>query len=194
MVATFLQHELESSRFGTTLRELLKREHVSLSVVAMPEVTDLVANEQRRDILRLHRGYGSTGDDAYLSGFPTIDVSWEWWALAPAEILTVRYIDWDYWLELSDHTRLPTRAAARIAAGICIHGVNNDGFLAGADTLRSGGSFPPLILVSAGRGERIVALEGHSRLTAYALAPESLPPALPVLLGTSSVIASWSCY
>lgn len=36
-------------------------------------------------------------------------------------------------------------------------------------------------------------LEGHLRLTAYALAPECLPEELPVILGTSPSLPSWGC-
>jgi len=44
-----------------------------------------------------------------------------------------------------------------------------------------GADAPPLIVV--GNGERLVVLEGHTRLTRYALQPDALPPALNVLLG-----------
>jgi hypothetical protein len=41
-----------------------------------------------------------------------------------------------------------------------------------------GGDAPPLIVV--GDDERLVVLEGHTRLTRYALQPDALPPALTV--------------
>jgi hypothetical protein len=53
---------------------------------------------------------------------------------------------------------------------------------------------PPLILVSADDGATRVVLEGHTRLTAYALAPETLPDESEVLLGLSPEIASWDEY
>ena len=41
------------------------------------------------------------------------DVRWEWMAITPAELATVRYIDYDYWVELSGGTRLAAGAAPR---------------------------------------------------------------------------------
>jgi hypothetical protein len=44
----------------------------------------------------------------------------------------------------------------------------------------------------------LVVLEGHTRLTAtalaLALAPEHLPDKTPILLGTSPGVANWPCY
>lgn len=44
-------------------------------------------------------------------------------------------------------------------------------------------SSPELILVGAQEGGPLVLLEGHVRLTAYFLAPECIPPLLPVIVG-----------
>jgi hypothetical protein len=40
----------------------------------------------------------------------------------------------------------------------------------------------------------MVLLEGHVRLTSYALWPEYLPDELEILLGLSENAASWGCY
>jgi hypothetical protein len=60
-----------------------------------------------------HRGYGTRTD--YFDGFPD-DARWQWMAISPAELARVRYIDYDYWVELSGGTRLAVAAAARIRA------------------------------------------------------------------------------
>jgi hypothetical protein len=39
-----------------------------------------------------------------------------------------------------------------------------------------------------------VAVEGHVRLTAYALFPEYLPEELPAYLGTSEAIVDWALF
>jgi hypothetical protein len=39
-----------------------------------------------------------------------------------------------------------------------------------------------------------VALEGNTRLTAYALVPEAIPSEVRVLIGTSPAIARWDEY
>lgn len=69
-----------------------------------------------------------------------------------------------------------------------------DHFLALAEIFRNGVSWEPIICVRAGEGRPVVVLEGHARLTAMALAAESVPQETPVLLGTSESIADWPCY
>jgi hypothetical protein len=51
----------------------------------------------------------------------------------------------------------------------------------------------PLIAVRVPGGP-LVLLEGHVRLTAYALFPDYLPPELEIYLGESSDLAGWSEY
>jgi hypothetical protein len=60
-----------------------------------------------------------------------------------------------------------------------------------ARQVADGARFPPLILVTTGPGGELVVLEGHSRLTAYMLAREHLPPELQVLLGSSPAMTCW---
>ena len=110
------------------------------------------------------------------------------------EMLSVRYIDWSYWLELSGQTRLPTEAAARIRAGRQAFGVPNDGALALANDLAHGLRWPPLIVVSAHPEGGDVVLEGHVRLTAMALAAEALPNEIETLRGVSPGMTRWSNY
>lgn len=53
------------------------------------------------------------------------------------------------------------------------------------------GVTPELIAATASLESPRVLIEGHSRLTTYALFPKCLPPWLEVLLGFSPAIASW---
>jgi len=106
-------------------------------------------------------------------------------AVTPAELATVRYIDYDYWVELSGGTRLAVDAAPRIRAGVAPFGVSSDWALGMAREVARGARFPPLILVTTGPGGDLVVLEGHARLTAYMLARDQLPPELEVLVGSS---------
>jgi hypothetical protein len=50
---------------------------------------------------------------------------------------------------------------------------------------------PELIAVTNSAHSPLVLVEGHYRLTAYALFPASLPPELEILLGVSDEITSW---
>jgi hypothetical protein len=53
---------------------------------------------------------------------------------------------------------------------------------------------PPELIAVATPGGPLVLIEGHARLTAYALYPEFLPDELEILLGTSEDVAQWSEY
>jgi hypothetical protein len=84
-------------------------------------------------------------------------------------VARVRYTEYSYWNELSGGSRLPVDAAVRIRAGIRVFDVPNDRFRAAALAVARGVRFDPLILggvTPAG----LVCLEGHLRLTGYALA------------------------
>jgi predicted nuclease of predicted toxin-antitoxin system len=50
------------------------------------------------------------------------------------------------------------------------------------------------VLVAAADDAPLMVLEGHARLTAYALAPDALPAELPALVGVSPDVARWGCY
>src|SRR5262249_1795295 len=143
---------------------------------------DDAENQARLRLLTEHREYGTrTG---LFDGFPD-DVSWQWMAITPAELTRVRYIDYDYWVELSGGTRRAVDAAPRIRAGAAPFGVPSDWALGMAREVARGARFPPLILVTTGPGGDLVVLEGHARLTAYTLARDRLPPELEVLVGSS---------
>jgi hypothetical protein len=192
MIAVFLQAELRSERFGAELAQLLAHDRRDHAIVAAPDLREPAANAYRRRLLGAFRGYGR--DERLFEGFPA-DVQWEWVALTPGELFQVRYIDYSYWNALSGGSRLPRDAAPFIRAGGLVFGtMDTSGFLHIAEALRKGAKFPPLILVRAGETAPLVLLEGHVRLTAYALAPERVPAELPVLLGTSPGFLRWGCY
>lgn len=192
MVALFLRTELRSGRWRDGLRALLKRAGLPERVVTAPDLGCDGENQARLWLLTEHRGYGARTD--YFVGFPD-DVCWRWMAVTPAELSGVRYIEYDYWNELSGGTRLAADAARRIRAGVSPFGVPNDRVLAMARAVAAGASFPPLILVTTDLGrEGVTVLEGHVRLTAFMLARDRLPPELEVLVGSSPTMAGWDCW
>lgn len=190
MVATFLAGELGSERFGATLAGALDGAGAGRALVEAPNVADAAANALRRRLLAETRGYGS--GEGLFAGFPD-DVSWDVVALRPEELAAVRYIDYDYWVELSGGTRAPADAARRIVAGIDVFGVSSRGFLDAAAAYVPADA-TELIVVTAGAGHPVVVLEGHVRLTVYALRPALVPSELQVLLGTSAGITAWALY
>lgn len=198
MIAEFLRQEYASrERYGVRLDACLRDEAMSPRLITDPVLTNQSDNAQRRRLFGRYRGYGS-GEPSYLTGFPSEGVAWSWANLSRDEMLRVRYIRYRYWTALSAGTRSPTVAAARIRAGIEVYGVSNAGFLGLADRLREGLRVPPLILatalVTAADADALVVMEGHARLTAFALAPEAIPDELEVLVGASPAISRWDEY
>jgi hypothetical protein len=115
-------------------------------------------------------------------GFPD-NVVWERAALTRDEVLTVLYIGWDWWLTVSNGTRLATVAAQVQEA--------DEGDRAIAEAAATN---PELIVVTDPKRSKLVLLEGHVRLTAYATFPECLPDELEVYLGISPRIREWSLW
>lgn len=188
MVAVFLRGELPSGHTGPAIERALAKTGVDPRVVREPDVSDPDANATRRRLLAEARGYDGAG---LFNGFPA-DVRWEWAAITPEELMSVRYIDYSYWVELSGGTRLPTDGARRIREGVEPFGVPSAGFFELADELATGAQFSPLILVDGPAG--LVVLEGHARLTAYALQRAAVPPELEVLVGSSPSMSRWALY
>jgi hypothetical protein len=107
--------------------------------------------------------------------------------------LAIRYIDDGYWVELSGGTRLATETARRIRTGEA-EPEHARTFLRIAAALDRGTAFHEMIVVTSGGDAPLVALEGHLRLTVYALRPEQIPEPLAVIVGTSPHMAEWGCY
>jgi hypothetical protein len=118
--------------------------------------------------------------EGLFAGFPG-DVRWERVALTRDEVLSILYINWDWWLTVSRGTRLATVAAE-------VQG-RDDGDRAIA---RAATTNPELIVVTDPARSKLVLLEGHVRLTAYGAFPEHLPEELEAYLGTSPTMDRWS--
>ncbi|WP_222432377.1 hypothetical protein [Leekyejoonella antrihumi] len=186
MVAYYLAGELTSERFGEAIRAELAARHLPEDVLTRPDLGDENGNRARRAVLAATRGYGQ--DREMFEHFPD-DVRWVWAQLMPAELARVRYIEYSYWNELSDGSRLSVDAARRIEKGVRVFGVSNDRFLAAAEAVKRGDRFPPLILAGP-HDEDLVCLEGHLRLTAYALAGFPIP--LDCLIGSAPALTRWT--
>ena len=186
MVALFLSGELSSERFGSVIRATLRACGQSEQLLADPDLHDAKANQARRALLAVTRGYGE--DRELFAHFPA-DVRWEWIELTAPELARVRYIEYSYWNELSGGSRRPADAAQRINVGVRPWGVSNERFQTAARALRSGERFPPLILAGRHRDD-LVCLEGNLRLTAHALA--GFPMAIKCLVGTAPALERWA--
>jgi hypothetical protein len=187
VLATFLRAELDSDRWRDTLRGLLEEAGEDEVVLKSPNIDDPRENALRAQLLERHRGWLSR--EGLFGDFPE-RVDWRRAVLTRDEVLATRYINWDWWLVVSGGTRSPVDAATRIRAGEA-PGLTAAGHEPIAARLRSADPPPELILVAPPDFSGLVALEGHVRLTAYALFPEYLPDQLEVFVGTSEDMHRW---
>jgi hypothetical protein len=191
MIAAFLYAELHSPRFCKVIETYLQRYDVDRHIIQAPDLQNGQENAFRRTILAAYRDYGQGW--GYFEGFPG-EVRWERVGLTKQEVEQVKYIEYDYWVELSGGSRLALYGAKRALAGINVFGLSSKYFVDIAETLRHGAQFPTLIFVGRNEENYLVVLEGHTRLTAYLIASECLPAELEVIVGFSEQITQWGCY
>ena len=180
MVAVFLRCEIGSSRFAPTILAILNRDARERQIIDQPDLANLADNAYRRQVLGEWRGYQR--DANVFKDFPA-DVRWYRAQATMADLAQVRYINYDYWIELSGGSRLVTDAVERIRRGVEVFRVSNAGFWSMTEALCNGAKFPELIFVGKDERSPLVVLEGHVRLTAYLLRPECAPDAVSVLVG-----------
>ncbi len=157
------------------------------SIIDNPDRNSRQANQIRRELLRLIRGYGA--GQFLFAGFP-IDVTWRRVALEQEDLPKLKYTKCPPWVELSRGTRLVIEGATNIGsdtpaedAAVNIRAV--------ADDLKRGKQYAELIGVDGQNGE-IILMEGHTRATAYAVA--QLPDRIDCLVGSSPSMVRWAFY
>jgi hypothetical protein len=187
VIAVFLRGELDSGRYGEKMRGLLERDARDPEVLRHPDLTDRDQNSYRRKLLDEHRAYERR--EGLFAGFPT-EVEWFRAALSRDEVLDILFINWDWWLRISGGSRRPRDAAYRIRAGK-VAGVTPEEHEPFAAALQNDRPPPELIAVTTPAHSPLVLVEGHVRLTAYALFPGYLSQELVILLGISDRITNW---
>lgn len=188
MILEFLKAEYTSARFSDELKNVLWDFGCDRGIIFSADLQDAVENRTRKRILGAYRGYGE--DRELFEFFPEV-LEWSLCSFSGNDIEKIRYIDYSYWNELSAGTQMPLDAAKTIRNGIKIYDVANDGFLQAAEYIKNGGTFPKLFFLTADY-ENFVIVEGHLRMTAYALVPECFKD-VEVIVGkcSSEQLAQW---
>lgn len=168
MILEYLKAEYSSDRFSEKIRETMKKLSINEKIVLSADLQNASENRQRKDLLGSVRGYGLR--QGMFERFPNV-TEWHLCSFSEEDLGKIRYIDYSYWNELSGGTHLPIDAARTIRKGISIYGQSNDGFINAASYTTSGGVFPKMFFLTADF-ENYVIVEGHQRMTAYAIAPE----------------------
>lgn len=166
MILTFLQGEIESNRFSEKLNYVLDKLLISDKLIINPNLECEEENKKRKDVLSEFRGYGK--DDGLFENFPKI-TEYKFAVFNKFDLDRIFYINYSYWNELSKYTSLSKVAADSIQQGIEPYGVSNKPFWNGLEVYKSGKIFKPIILLTSDYHKFLI-LEGHSRVTIYALA------------------------
>lgn len=189
VIAEFLFAEFNSDRFKNGIIDALGGHDSSL--ITKPNLNDQTENQLRRDILGQTRGFGYNTD--LFENFPA-KVKWYRAVFNKQDLSDVMYINYSYWNELSNDTRLPMYASKNIINQVEVFGVSNQGFLDISLAIKKGKVFPRLIFVSMNEKSRVVVLEGHARLTAYFIDSAYIPDEIEVLIGYSENFSEWDLY
>ena len=169
MVSLFLHGEIGSDRWKNQILEIIEKHNFNKKIVLSPNLLDENENRQRKRILKIFRGYD---DSEIFENFPK-KIDWKLAVLNQDDLLKVKYIEYDYWAELSGGTRFAKDSVSTIKNGTEIFGVKNDNFIRLAEHIKSGNSLEPLIIIASNTdSNKMIVLEGHARLTAIHLAIE----------------------
>jgi len=154
---------------------------VAEAVASDPDLSNEHENALRAAVLGAYRGYGQ--DREMFEGVPE-HLAWYEAELSREDIGELRYVDYSYWNELTDQTRLVRDAVANIQKGKVVFDVPNDRFLSLAEEIRRGKHcFEPIIVWGQRVDSSLEILEGHLRATAFGLAQEQAPERVQALIG-----------
>ena len=169
MILEYLKAESTSERFCGQIKTAMEKLDINENLIFSANLQSETENSNRKGLLGEFRGYGE-GREMF-ENFPTKFTEWNLCSFSSDDLEKISYIDYSYWNELSAGTRKPSAAAKTIRNGVRIYDVSNDGFLRAAEYIKNGGSFPKLFFLTFDY-ENFVIVEGHLRMTAYALVPE----------------------
>lgn len=191
VIAEFLKGEINSKRFGKKILRILDQDNRVHSVILNPNFNNEQDNLYRRILLGKTRGYGKNRE--MFQNFPK-DVIWSRALFHKRDLAKVKYINYSYWKEISNNTRLPREAAKKIIKGEKTFDVSNELFFDILSLIEQKERFTRMIFVARNRKSRVVILEGHARLTAYFIAPEYIPKSMEVFIGFSDEMPKWGLY
>ena len=168
MISEYLKAEYHSERFSERIEKVMNELSLDESIILSADLNNTNENIARKKILGEFRGYGLNRE--LFENFPN-EIQWSLCNFAGNDLNNIRYINYSYWNELSKGTHSPLIAAQTIQSGIEIYNQSNAGFVKAAEFVKSGGKFPRPILLTSDL-EHFVIVEGHLRITAFAMAPE----------------------
>jgi len=188
MVYEFLKMEIDSERYNEPLEAILSKLCISKDIIKNGNIMSKQENSLRIKVLKIFRGYRNR---EIFENFPK-NIEWVWTEFSNEDLSKIIYIEYCYWNELSNYTGSPLDAAKTILSGKTVYDVPNDRAIEAAEKIKAGYKFPPMIFLTDKTEKRYIILEGHCRMTAYGLAPDSFQN-VSVLLGycTGKELDKW---
>ncbi len=168
MLLEFLRAEYGSERFSGQIKTAMTGLGYDEKIILSPDIHNASENLQRKKLMGEFRGYGLNRE--LFKNFPAV-TGYDLCSFTGEDLTKIRYINYSYWNELSDNTRSPITAAKNVRSGKLVFGESTEGFIHASEYLKGGGKFPVMYFLTDDF-ERFVIVEGHLRMTAYALAPE----------------------
>ena len=190
-IAAFLKAEIGSFRFGEKIHQQLKADGRERSTIDDPDISSKEPNDYRRFLLGKYRGYGE--NRGLFRHFPK-NVSWKRVVLDKEDLKRMKYINYDYWVELSGGSRLIIDVAKNIIEEFEVFKQSNRNFWEVVEALKRGVNFPESILVTADEHSDLFVLEVHLRLTTYLMEPRFVPERFEVIIGFSEGLRRWGLY
>ena len=187
----FIKQQMGSFRFAEEMQQIMDQLGVEKKIIDNPNFKDQNENELR---IKLRQSFGGSNDEGhFFDNFPK-NILWKRTLLAKNDLMTVKYINYDYWNELSNGTRLVLEGASSIRKGVEIFGQSNQKFWDALDSLKKGVKFPEPILITKNISSDIVVVEGHLRLTVYLLDSLYTPKETEAIIGFSESFKNWDMY
>lgn len=191
VTALLLKNNFNSFRFGKKLKVIMGKRDINEKIITDPKLHNEKENKIREKLMR-----SFDGDDigGYLSqDFPN-NVQWKLVRLNKKDIQQIKYLNYSYWNELSNHKRYITEGVKTIKKGVEIFNQSNDIFLKAFEALKQGTKFPPPVLIAKNEQSDLVAVDGHLRLTSYLFDSKYIPEKIDAYIGYSENFANWDLY
>lgn len=191
MSYVFVKEQMGSFRFAEEMKQIMDKYGADRKIIDNPNFKDQNENDLRKKLLQSFKG---SDDDGHLfDDFPN-NVSWKRAILTKDDLMKVKYINYDYWNELSNGTRLVSEGASSIRKGIEVFNQSNQNFWNAFEALKKGVKFPEPILIAKNISDDLIVVEGHLRLTVYLLDPKYTPNKIETIIGFSENFQEWDMY
>jgi hypothetical protein len=185
MIAVFLAAEIDSRRFRDTLLRAANEVGLTRAEIRDRGTGSEATNRRRREVLARYRGWGEY--ESVFGGLPTGSITWWTGRLLDEALPRVEAIA--YLLEMAPTLR--TRKVVELHADGTDAAEERD-IRAVAAAMRRGGRVVEPILIGEPSLERLVILEGHTRIAGHLRVPAADRVALPVIVGVTPEASEWS--